>query len=59
MTPTPIRWRKASYSGNQGNCVELAHSGDLVRDSKNPGGPVLECNLTALLHDIKLGRFDR
>jgi len=37
-------WRKSSYSGNGGNCVEVA--GNLpgvvaVRDSKNPGGPAL------------------
>jgi len=38
-------WRKSSYSGsNGGNCVEIA--GNLaeviaVRDSKDPGGPVL------------------
>jgi len=37
-------WRKSSYSGNGGNCVEVA---DLpggraaVRDSKHPDGPVL------------------
>ncbi len=38
-------WRKSSYSGdNGGDCVEVA--GNLpglvaVRDSKDPGGPVL------------------
>lgn len=38
-------WRKSSYSGNNGgDCVEVA--GNLldvvaVRDSKDPGGPVL------------------
>lgn len=36
-----VRWRKSSYSGNQGNCVELAHTLDAVRDSKNPTGPAL------------------
>ncbi|GAA2667148.1 MULTISPECIES: DUF397 domain-containing protein [Actinosynnema] len=37
-------WRKSSYSGgNGGDCVELAQTPAhlLVRDSKNPGGPVL------------------
>ncbi|ATZ23812.1 DUF397 domain-containing protein [Streptomyces lavendulae] len=41
------RWFKSSYSNNGGNCVEVR--GDLaitlgvvpVRDSKTPGGPVL------------------
>ncbi|GGP77306.1 DUF397 domain-containing protein [Saccharothrix coeruleofusca] len=37
-------WRKSSHSGgNGGDCVEVAHrvSRTLVRDSKNPDGPVL------------------
>jgi hypothetical protein len=37
-------WRKSSYSGNGGECVEVAtgHLGTVaVRDSKNPHGPVL------------------
>jgi hypothetical protein len=39
-----LRWRKASYSSNQGNCVEVAalpDGGRAVRDSKDPSGPVL------------------
>ncbi len=37
-------WRKSSYSGaNGGNCVEVAATAPAiaVRDSKDPGGPVL------------------
>ena len=36
-------WRKSSYSGsNGGECVEVATAGAvLVRDTANPGGPVL------------------
>jgi Domain of unknown function (DUF397) len=37
-------WRKSSYSGNGGNCVEVADPGSrvLVRDTKQAGqGPVL------------------
>ncbi|MEU4804726.1 DUF397 domain-containing protein [Actinosynnema sp. NPDC023587] len=44
MTPDPTRWRKSSHSGGNGaDCVELAHAATalLVRDSKNPDGPVL------------------
>jgi len=36
-------WKKSSYSGDQGNCVEVApvREGAAVRDSKNPTGSVL------------------
>ncbi|MFD7814129.1 DUF397 domain-containing protein [Streptomyces sp. NPDC059785] len=38
-------WRASSYSGGQGNCVEIAddHLPALipVRDSKRPAGPAL------------------
>jgi Domain of unknown function (DUF397) len=36
------KWRKSSRSGGNG-CVEVAFVGDrvAVRDSKDPGGPVL------------------
>ena len=41
-----IRWRTSSYSGgNGGECVQVAATPSvrrvLVRDSKNPDGPVL------------------
>ncbi len=39
------RWFTSSYSDNGGNCVEVATNlvGVVpVRDSKNPGGPVLD-----------------
>jgi hypothetical protein len=37
------QWRKSSYSGNTGNCVEIAYLDTVVavRDSKNLHGPVL------------------
>lgn len=36
-------WRKSSYSGSDGNCVEIAWPTDQVaiRDSKQPAGPAL------------------
>lgn len=38
-----LTWRKSSRSVGQGACVEMAVRVDrtLVRDSKNPSGPVL------------------
>ena len=46
--PAPdLVWRKSSYSaGNGGACVEIAQSPAAVwvRDSKDPGGPVLAFN---------------
>jgi hypothetical protein len=41
-----IYWRKSSYSLGNGECIEVAPSGDgdvVVRDSKNPDGVVLSC----------------
>jgi uncharacterized protein DUF397 len=55
-----IRWRKSSRSGaGPTNCVELAHTYDAVRDSKNPGGPTLAVDLTALLDSIRTDRLTR
>lgn len=51
-------WRKSSYSGAGSNeCVEVARTLDRVRDSKNPDGPVLTVDLTALLVAVKAGRL--
>ena len=50
--PTSFEFRKSSYSGNEGNCVELAHTG-AVRDSKNPDGGRLEVPLTGLIALVK------
>lgn len=38
MSPDLMRWRTSSYSsGQNGNCVQMAHTMTTVRDSKNPG----------------------
>jgi hypothetical protein len=44
MDPANATWRKSSYSGNEGNCVEVGHATGrlVVRDTKDQGrGPVL------------------
>ncbi|MGW4463254.1 DUF397 domain-containing protein [Micromonospora sp. NBC_01796] len=42
-------WRKSSRSGDQGACVEFAVTTEAigVRDSKDPGGPILTFPATA------------
>jgi hypothetical protein len=47
-----VRWRKSTYTNAIGNCVELAHTQNLVRDSKHRG-PVLAADVSALLVAIK------
>ncbi|MFF1461535.1 DUF397 domain-containing protein [Streptomyces sp. NPDC058330] len=60
-------WVKSSYSGNGGSCVEwapdrAASAGMVpVRDSKNPGGPVLTVPAAAFasfVTGVKAGEFD-
>lgn len=53
------RWRKSSRSNTETACVEVAHTRDVVRDSKNPTGPVLPVAAFAVfLSDVRSGRFD-
>jgi hypothetical protein len=42
IDPGVLTWRKSRRSSS-GNCVEVADNGEsvLIRDSKDPGGPVL------------------
>jgi hypothetical protein len=54
-----VRWRKSSRSTNTGTCVELAHTLDALRDSKNPTGPHLSVDVGALLDIVKAGGLDR
>jgi uncharacterized protein DUF397 len=53
-----LTWRKSTYTGGaEGqDCVELAAQG-AVRDSKNPDGPVLSVEITALVTAVKSGRI--
>lgn len=56
-------WRKSRHSGAHGHCVEVAVTGGhelLVRDSKDPDGPVLAltpAQWRAFLAGIKSGGY--
>jgi hypothetical protein len=53
-----VRWRKSSRSGGTGgNCVELAHTLNAVRDSKNPSGLILRADAGRLVQAVKDGRL--
>jgi hypothetical protein len=59
---SPERWRKSSYSGNNG-CVEVGLAGDqvVVRDSKDRSGPALRFTpeeWRAFLAGARDGEFD-
>jgi hypothetical protein len=54
-----LRWRKSSYTSANGDCVELAHTLELVRDTKNRTGPTLHADIEALVHAAKTGQLDR
>lgn len=57
-------WRKSSYSGAVGNCVELSHLDDgnvAVRNSRNPHGPALVWSRTGvseLVAAVRTGEVD-
>lgn len=60
-----LTWRKASRSSAEGgNCVEVADlpgGGRAVRDSKDPGGPVLRftrAEWAAFADGMRGGEFD-
>ena len=50
-----LRWRRSSHSASGSSCVELAHTFDAVRDSKNPG-PALTVPTIALVDTAKRWR---
>ncbi|MFF2080201.1 DUF397 domain-containing protein [Kitasatospora sp. NPDC058162] len=58
------RWRKSTYSGGGGECIEVADgfAGVMpVRDSKDPHGPALVFPATAwqsFVTAVRTGEFD-
>jgi hypothetical protein len=52
-------WRKSSFSGDGGNCVEVRQDLVAMRDSKTPDGPTLAADLPRLLATVKSGELDR
>ncbi|MFK4209629.1 DUF397 domain-containing protein [Streptomyces sp. NPDC030920] len=66
MTAESPHWFTPSYSDNGGSCVEVAtnlatpHGTVPVRDSKNPGGPVLHATpaaFAAFVAGVRGGEF--
>lgn len=53
------RWRKARASSGSNTCVELSHTRDMVRDSKNPEGPRLVFGPGAVDKLIEFVKRDR
>jgi hypothetical protein len=58
-----LAWRKSSHSGGSDQCVEVVRDGDhmLVRDSKDPAGPVLsytEGEWRAFVAGVRAGELD-
>jgi hypothetical protein len=57
-----VAWRKSSYSGGNGACVEVAPAPEafLVRDSKDPAGPILTLpipHFRRFLHALPAGSW--
>ncbi|MFI2234960.1 DUF397 domain-containing protein [Streptomyces chrestomyceticus] len=61
ITESP-RWYKSSYSGNGGQCIEVAtnlvpsRAVVPVRDSKDPDGPVLTLHPSAFTGLVEFAR---
>ena len=54
-----MRWRKSTYTGVNGNCVELSHTLTHLRDTKNRTGPTLRGDVAALVRAVQSGQVGR
>lgn len=54
-------WRKSTKSGANGDCVEVRQIGDSaqLRDSKDPGGPVLSFDTAAFAAFVESVKANR
>ncbi|NJA57505.1 DUF397 domain-containing protein [Streptomyces sp. NEAU-H3] len=65
MTAYPLQWFTSSYSGQGGECVEVAtglaasHGVVPVRDSKRPAGPVLRVAVPAFAGLVAMAKSAR
>ena len=57
MQDEPLRFKKSRYSGGQSDCVEVAHTLECLRDSKQSTDIVLRGNVLALIQAVKTGRL--
>lgn len=51
-------WRKATFSSDDGACVEVGATLDVMRDSKNPAGGTLTAHVSTLIAAVKAGQFE-
>lgn len=52
-----MNWRKSSFSGSSGDCVEIRQDLAALRDSKNVTGPALTVDLARLVATVKSGKL--
>ena len=57
MSMESYRWRKATASSNQTDCIEVAHTMGAIRDSKNPVGPMLSVPVELLVRVVKANQL--
>jgi hypothetical protein len=54
-----VDWRKSSFSGDGGNCVEVRQDLAAIRDSKSLAGPALAVELGVFVKAVMAGTVER